>query len=194
MSARAKKRGCLPRLVALVIALVLGLVGMHFARKVYDRYSYPLEYQELVTSYARKRDLEPSLVYAVIRCESGFDPEAQSNVGAKGLMQLMDETFEWAQMRDGVRDYENPSRLFEPEMNIRYGTLVLRLLLDEFGSTENAVAAYHAGWGNVKQWLADGAYSQDGRTLSRIPFSDTRAYVQKVLHAQEKYRELYGIK
>ncbi len=194
MGVRAKKRGCMTRLVVvLAVALLFGAAGAYFLRNAYDRYAYPLEYQELVAFYARERELPPSLVYAVICCESGFDPEAQSNVGAKGLMQLVDETFEWAQMRDGIRDYEDPARLYEPEMNIRYGTLVLRLLLDEFGSTENAVAAYHAGWGNVKGWLADNAYSPDGRTLSLIPFGDTRAYVKKVLHTQKKYQELYGV-
>ena len=177
---------------ALVILSVAGFFLAKEAKRIYEQYAYPVAYEDLVLSYARQRDLEPSLVFAVICCESGFQPEAQSSVGAKGLMQLMDETFEWAQMRNGDTEFQSPTALYDPETNIRYGTLVLSLLLEEFEHKESAIAAYHAGWGNVKEWLDNGEYSQDGETLSYIPFEDTRSYVDKVLRTQEEYRRLYG--
>lgn len=71
-----------------------------------------------------------------------------------------------------------------------YGSQTLALLLEEFGTLENALAAYHAGWGNVTRWLADSQYSSDGKTLTTIPFGDTRAYVSKVMETAETYRRL----
>jgi soluble lytic murein transglycosylase len=66
-------------------------------------------------------------------------------------------------------------------------------LLEEFGTVENALCAYHAGWGNATKWLQDPAHAPDGKNITNIPFDDTKAYVAKVLATQEKYRELYGI-
>ena len=82
-------------------------------------------------------------------------------------------------------------RLFEPEANIQCGAFILRLLIDEFGTVDNALAAYHAGWGNVKKWLADEEHSSDGVNLSSIPFGDTARYVKKVNETSRIYRELY---
>ena len=69
----------------------------------------------------------------------------------------------------------------------------LSLLLEEFGSVQNALCAYHAGWGVTQEWLADPEITPDGTTITNIPYGDTRAYVRKVLDTQEIYRELYGI-
>ena len=70
---------------------------------------------------------------------------------------------------------------------------MLRLLLDEFGTERNALAAYPAGWGSVKQWLQDPEYAPDGEHVTHIPFEDTRAYVDKVEKTREIYRRLYGL-
>lgn len=176
----------------LVLALAAGLVSIGY-RKVMEAV-YPREYKELVESYSRENQLDPMLVYAVIKCESGFDPDAVSSADAKGLMQLTDETFEWVQTKDKDRDKEElpPSRLFDPETNIKYGTLLLSLHKAEFASDELALAAYHAGRGIVNKWLSDESYTDDGENLHTVPYAETNAYIDKVVKTKAIYEKLYG--
>lgn len=178
--------------VLLVLALLIGF-GCFAYSKVHpdvEKLAYPKKYSRIVTKQAREYDLEESLVYAVIKAESGFDAEAESPVGALGLMQLMPDTFTWMQSHVG-EEYETEA-LLKPEVNIQFGCALLRLLLDEFGDERTALSAYNAGMGNVASWLSDEAYSDDGVTLKAIPFEETRLYVEKVLQYKEIYEELYG--
>ena len=69
---------------------------------------------------------------------------------------------------------------------------MLSLLLEEFGTVDNALCAYHAGWGSVKNWLSDPEYSSDGVHVENIPFADTRTYVERVNETLEIYRRLYS--
>lgn len=147
---------------------------------------YPKEYANLVEQYAAQYELPPALIYAVIRTESHFDPQALSSVGARGLTQIMPETFDWLMSKTGEQLPHDA--LYEPEYSIRYGALLLHMLLDEFGQTETALAAYHAGRGQVNRWLKDPDISADGKRLAQIPFPDTRHYVSKVMDAYEKYQ------
>ena len=112
-----------------------------------------------------------------------------SSVGAVGLMQMMPETFYW--MQTHVGETYDESALYEPEVSIRFGCALLRLLLSEYGDLTVALCAYNAGMGNVASWLSDSAYSDDGKTLKAIPFGETEAYVQKVLQYKETYEEIY---
>ena len=84
------------------------------------------------------------------------------------------------------------SDLLDPEISIKYGCALLRVLLNEYDNLATAVCAYNAGMGNVTSWLSDPAYSEDGVTLKEIPFEETRLYVQKVLQYKETYEKLYG--
>ncbi|MCL2301260.1 MAG: lytic transglycosylase domain-containing protein [Firmicutes bacterium] len=151
------------------------------------RLFYRWDYFELISRTAEAQGVETALLLGLIRTESSFRPEAVSSVGARGLTQIMPETFEWLLGKTGE---ELPlDALFEPEVAVRYGALLLRTLLDEFGETGTALAAYHAGRGRVNQWLRDPAISPDGRTLAQIPANDTRHYVSKVMKAYGKYDE-----
>ena len=178
---------------------LLALVAVGAVRLVqtgFDRYyenAYPLRYTELIDAACAEKQLDRALVYAVVRTESGFDPKAQSSVGARGLMQLMPDAFEWVHMRKGGGELPSLDLLYDPETNIEYGTTMLKILLDEFGSVNNALAAYHAGWGRVKEWLKNPAYAPDGEQVTNIPFDDTRAYVEKVGETMEIYRKLYHL-
>ena len=171
-----------------VILVVASVWGYRF----YMERMYPIQYQEWVEQYSQEYGVPKSLVYSVIRSESSFRPDAESSVGARGLMQITEQTFQWAQMRHNLTE-ETFDDLFDPQINIRYGTYILSLLLEEFGSVQNALCAYHAGWGVTQEWLADPEITPDGTTITNIPYGDTRAYVRKVLDTQEIYRELYGI-
>lgn len=153
--------------------------------------AYPKHYANYVDQYAGQSKVDPILVYAVIKNESGFKPSAQSSIGAKGLMQLTPETFEWAQMLSPSAEKYTKADLEKPQINIKYGTVVLSTLIKEFGSEATALAAYHAGRTNVIKWLGNSNYSADGKTLYYIPFHETRSYVKKVLSTKQMYQQLY---
>jgi Soluble lytic murein transglycosylase and related regulatory proteins (some contain LysM/invasin domains) len=118
----------------------------------------------IIYSEARKNDLPPELVAAVVHTESQFVPTALSNRGAIGLMQIAPKTGRWL----------GASNLSDPAQNIRAGTKYLRYLTDRFdGDQAKAIAAYNAGEGNVR------------RFGGVPPFKETRNYVQRVRSFQQ---------
>jgi soluble lytic murein transglycosylase len=152
---------------------------------------YPRLYVKLVEESAEHFEIDESLLYALIKTESGFDKNAVSSVGAKGLTQITPDTFSWLQTKTGEK-YEEDA-LFDPEISVYYGAYFLDMLLEEFGDTETALAAYHAGRGKVNEWLSDPRISPDGETLENIPFEDTAGYVKRVIKNTEKYKKIYDI-
>ena len=198
MSVPAQKsqqtRGSLPAIFLLAIAIIVVLalsIGVRHALLYYQRAAFPLGYEEYVLRYSAQNDLHPALVFAVIRCESSFDHLAVSEAYARGLMQITEDTFEWARWRMGDDENRSFDEMFIPEVNIRYGTFILYLLLERFGGEREALAAYHAGWGSVSRWLEDGRFSHDGITLYTTPFRRTNAYVYNVLRTKDIYLTLY---
>ncbi len=154
------------------------------------RYLYPKQYFQEVEKYSQQYGIDTDLVYAVIKCESNFDKDALSHASAYGLMQITRETYEWAAKREKDSDFDNNS-LFDPDTNIRYGCVIYSIFQNEFESPAVCLAAYNAGRGRVKSWLSDKNYSQDGKTLDKIPFSETENYVKKVLRTQKIYKLIY---
>ena len=180
-------------LAALFVLLLLAGALLRVGYRQYMRAAYPLAYSDYVEKYAKVYEFEPSLIYALIRTESEFDPDAISSAHAMGLMQLTADTFQWAQSRSPETESLPAEELFDPETNIRHGVVVLSLLREQFPEPATLLAAYNAGIGNVRKWLADPACSDDGSTLKAIPFPETAAYVEKIPAAQEMYRELYRL-
>ena len=171
-----------------VFALYLIIQNLGCVQDMVGDTLYPMKYQQQVDRAAETYNLEKSLIYAVIRTESHFDPEAESHVGAVGLMQLMPESFEWLQ---GLRGQKlDMSELNNPDVNIDYGCYLLRYFYDYYGSEETAVAAYNAGF-VVGDWLKDPNYSSDGKSLDAIPYGETERYVEKVMKAKKMYKKLY---
>lgn len=189
---RRKKRSKAPAVLAvmIIVMIVLGLIG-YFGYGMYLDAAYPLKYEEHVERYSKEYNVDKYFVYAVIRTESGFKPDAVSDVGARGLMQIMEDTFEWVKFRMGDEDAVY-SDMFNPRTNIQYGCWLLGYLYNEFGSIEVAAAAYHAGRGNVNKWLKDDRYSSDGVHLDKIPIRDTAHYVSKITRARDIYVQLYS--
>lgn len=183
------KKGCMTGLVLVVVlAAILVFAWPQLSQGVL-KVLYPQRYTDLVEQEAAQFDLDPDLVYAVIKTESGFDPEARSHADAMGLMQLTQGTFDWVA---SLYPLEDPAAsVYDPQANIHCGCALLRLLLDQYGSLDVALAAYNAGMGNVSQWLESGEYSHDGETLHTIPYPETDAYVKKVRRAYEIYQSLY---
>lgn len=172
-------------LLLIMVLCFMGAVGVRTGMKVL----YPKRYADIVQRYSAEYDVPENLIYAVIRTESSFVPNATSEVGAMGLMQIMPDTLDWLCYRSGTS--AEPADLQDEDTAIRYGTYFLKLLQEQFGDTHTVLAAYHAGMGRVQGWLQDPAYSEDGRTLHTIPFRDTAHYVEKVERAMQTYKNLY---
>ena len=144
-------------------------------------------YMELIRKYAEVYNISPSMVSAIIKCESSFDPAAVSRVDARGLMQIMPGTGMDIARWLGISDYI-PDNLFNPDFNIRFGTYYLARLSDQFGGNPVMVAAaFHAGDNNVKLWALDRAADMKTITLDMIPMDNTRSYVRKVMDAYAIY-------
>lgn len=151
---------------------------------------YPIKYGNFVEFYASENNLSESFVYAVIECESGYDEKAVSYADARGLMQLTPDTFKWLQRKRGEKLGEE--MLFDAQTNIKYGCYFYGILFEIYGNERTALAAYHAGMGNVKKWLKDERYSRDGKILYDIPFETTKKYVNKVIKTRNIYSKLYN--
>jgi soluble lytic murein transglycosylase len=154
----------------------------------YARTVYPLEHGRLIREAARRNDLDPALVAAVIYEESGFREGALSESGAIGLMQLLPSTAREIARRTGGERFE-VADLRDPRVNIRYGSHYLRYLLDRCdGSLVEAMAAYHAGVRNVDRWVSGTGADM---AVDDIPFADTREYVREVVSLAGVYRRAY---
>jgi len=143
---------------------------------------FPLQYQGIIKTAAKKTRLSPSWILAIIRQESAFNPYARSRAGAMGLMQLMPRTGRQMARKRKIR-LRSRADLLEPKINIRLGSAYLAKMLDRYnGHLAWAAAAYNAGPHRVDQWLSEKSGSIDPEALiEAIPFSETRRYVQQVL-------------
>ena len=140
----------------------------------------------LVTAASVEFGVPAAMILAVIHAESDFQPDATSPVGAKGLMQLMPQTFSW--LCERLEETPLQNGISDPATNIRFGTYYLSYLYEKFGSWRVALAAYNAGEGRVCEWLADPLLAS-GDTLCHIPYPETAAYVKKTLEYYTDYLE-----
>jgi len=175
-------------LFACTFLLLAGIIGAQSL----VRALYPMRYTSTVERCSEEFGVDRELVYAVIRTESGFDPNARSDAGAMGLMQIMPDTFGWLQGKLEP-DADHPTeRLYDPSTNIRYGVFYLSMLREKFGSDLLAVAAYHAGQNRIAQWLNEKKIPVENCTADDIPSSATGHYVRKVQSARSVYEKLYN--
>ena len=150
----------------------------------------PLHHADIIRQQARAKHLDPALIAAVIYAESKFRQQT-SSAGAQGLMQLLPGTAEAIARRSGATRF-NVADLGTPQVNISYGSYYLRLLIDHYsGDVTLAIAAYNAGEANVDRWVAAARREGQPPSEASIPFSETRAYVHKVLSVQRDYRASY---
>lgn len=192
MTTKRKTKHRSPRLLIVFLVCVIAVGLLYQTTMHLGKVLYPMEYSDVVIAEAEANGYPPSLIYAIIHTESKFDPNAVSSADAKGLMQITDDTFHWAQRRAGVEKTDSDD-LFIPEVNIKYGCYILTLLSEQFSDRETVLAAYNAGQGHVSQWLKDPDYSDDGVTLHTIPYAETANYVSRVLKTQQRYQRLYNI-
>lgn len=173
----------------MALMLALGAAGGFFLARYLEKRTYPLTYVQEIKNAAAEFGLDAYLVMAVVHTESRGDAAAVSAAGAIGLMQIMPATGEWIAAKLGLPEYTEAS-LADPGANARLGCWYLAYLLDKYGDTRTALAAYNAGPGNVDKWLSDEKLSPSG-ALEEIPFDETAEYVKRVASAKEMYMELY---
>ena len=142
---------------------------------------FPVNYLHQVQSNAYRQDLDPAVVFGLIRQESMLDKNAQSAVGAKGLMQIMPETGQQIARSLG-EPWQAENSLFNPDVNIKYGAFYYKQLLNRFdGHFALATAAYNAGPNRVSKWLPATRPVPADVWIETIPFKETRKYVTSVL-------------
>ncbi len=155
--------------------------------------SYPLTYRDEVERWAADYGLDPYLVYAVIRTESGFDEKAESDAGAIGLMQMTEDTFDWVKTKIAPDEDLRFDVLFEPSQSIRFGCYFLAYCMEKYeGDVSTAAAAYHSGMGTVDKLLQQAEHSNNGLTLDSFPFRQMNHYVRKINDSYKKYQEIYA--
>jgi len=183
--------------VLVLCGLLAWLIAPLFEKAIQEL-TLPLQYQSIIRQQAAAKGLDPALIAAVIYAETRFDART-SPTGAEGLMQIEPATAEFLAHRSGGTTF-TVSDLATPAVNIAYGSYYLRYLFDEFSASGQsatttevlALAAYNGGETNVQHWLAAARAGGQTFTVDDIPFPQTRAYVEKVLQAQQQYRQKYA--
>lgn len=177
--------------------ILLGLLSLLFTSFLlfasyffFLKKAYQIEYFDYVKENSEKYNVEKELILAVIKSESNFRQDAESNVGAIGLMQVMPETFDWLQTHHFM-PHLDVGHLKDPKTNIKYGTYLLSILKKRYNSIIEVICAYNAGIGTVDKWLKNPQYSRDGKVLKKIPYPDTAIYVENVLECRRMYKNLY---
>ncbi len=163
---------------------VLVLTVIYFGASYFISRTFPKSYEAEVINAAEEFSVDINLVYSVIKAESSFAQKAVSPKGAKGLMQLTDDTAAWCAGKLGITSYD----VFSAGDNIRMGTYYLSYLLGRYHDKNLALAAYNAGHGNVDKWLKNPEYSKDGNEIHKIPFPETERYLKRVLFYERVYR------
>jgi peptidoglycan lytic transglycosylase len=187
--ARSPHRGTRTLTGLLVVALA-GVVAWPLLHHAVKEISLPLRHEDIIRQQARDKDLDPTLIAAVIYAESKFRDQT-SAAGAKGLMQILPATARDIARKSGGVSFSEED-LGTPQVNIAYGSYYLRYLLDRYGDNDVlAIAAYNAGETNVDRWVVSARQGDRAFTLSEIPFAETREYVKRVLAAREDYRRTY---
>jgi len=172
------------------IAVLLGvLAGALVASGAFDdalqELTLPLRHEDVIRQQADEKGVDAALIAAVIYSESKFSDQT-SSAGARGLMQITPEAADTIAKNSNATTFELRD-LGNPEINIRYGTFLLRELLERYdGDEAAALAAYNAGPGNADEW------GGSDLAVEEIPFPETRAYVEEVLEKRDEYRQEYA--
>ena len=172
--------------VAAAIGLVVGaMVASGKFDEAIQELTLPLRHEDIIRQQAAEKEVDAALIAAVIYSESKFSDQT-SSAEARGLMQIIPDAADQIARESGATSFKLKD-LGDPEINIRYGTFLLRELLERYeGDEAAALAAYNAGPGNADRW--GGA----ALTVADIDFPETRAYVEEVLEKKAEYRDKYG--
>ncbi|PSO50865.1 MAG: tail length tape measure protein [Cyanobacteria bacterium SW_9_44_58] len=158
-------------------------------KPMYWHHLFPFPYNNTILSYSQKRELNPLLTISLIRQESRFEKDIGSVAGAQGLMQIMPSTAEWIANQIDLQDYS----LSNPEDNIDLGTWYLDYTHQRYNNNSMlAIASYNAGPGNVSKWIDRYGIEDPDEFVAKIPFPETKGYVESVFGNYWNYLRLYN--
>ena len=182
--ARVRRRRIALLAAAVIAGAVCAAVVSGLGEDAVREFTLPLRHDDIIRQQAAEKNVDASLIAAVIYAESRFRDQT-SSAGARGLMQITPDTALDIARRSGATSFVLKD-LADPQVNISYGTYHLQNLLTEYGGNKvAALAAYNAGSGNVDKW------GGSNLTLDDIRFAETRGYVEDVLAKQQDYRDKY---
>ncbi len=186
MKRRLKRKRFILALVAIVLA-ALFIRSDWLGKRI-----YPISFQEEIKLSAQHYELDPLLIAAIIRVESNYRLSAVSRKGAVGIMQIMPDTAEWILKKGDFGPITVEDAGTQAHAGIALGSWYVKELNRQFdGDLIKSLAAYNAGPGKVKSWLQQGVWNGEERTISDIPYGETRHYVQRVLYYYKKYQDIY---
>jgi len=177
--------------VAILVIVVIIIAKVFNIEQIILQNIYPKKYEEYVEKYAEENNIDPLLIFSIIKAESNFKENAESSSGAVGLMQLMEETAkEIAEsMDEPILEKED---LKEAETNIKIGIKYYSILQKNYdGNMLLALTAYNAGIGNVNTWIKNGIIKSDGSDIENIPYKETNMYVRKIIRNYKMYNKIY---
>lgn len=172
---------------AIIIAYLVLFFALFVRGVIMKKYIYPLKYSEIVIKYSKEYNLNSALIFATIKVESNFNENAVSNKGAIGLMQIKESTANYIANMLKEKEFD----LYNANTNIKYGCHYLNYLIKRFNNIETAIVAYNAGEGRVSEWLKNKEYSENGITLTKIPYKESKEYKEKIIESFRKYTKLY---
>ncbi|HWR71602.1 MAG TPA: tetratricopeptide repeat protein, partial [Nitrospirota bacterium] len=155
--------------------------------------AYPQGYWDSIVAHARAYGQDPYFIASIIRQESHFQADAISPAGARGLMQVMPSTGEWAARMIRLNGGAG-GNLYDADRNIRLGTWYVSRLMKRYRNDPFLVAAaYNAGPAVASSWLGKyGGTVEKDELVELIPYNETRWYVKRVLTNYAEYRRIYG--
>lgn len=155
---------------------------------------YSRKYENIVELYSQKYQVDPNLIFAIIKAESNFNATAVSGKGAKGLMQLMEDTAKDVCKKVDTKIDTNKvgDKLLDADINIELGTKYISILLEKYNNIAIALTAYNAGIGTVDNWIEKGIIQNDGEDIQNIPYKETNNYVRKILRDYKIYQKIYN--
>ena len=154
---------------------------------------FPKKYEDIVNSVAKEYNVDPYLIYAIIKKESNFNKNAISRSNAKGLMQLMNSTAnEVVQSINTIPN--NGYDIYDEYNNICIGTKYLSDLIKIYnGNIYLAVSAYNAGLGNINNWIKEDSnyYDNVNKVIEILSFNETKTYLIDVIRYYNMYKIIY---
>ena len=161
------------KVIKIIAILAILIFAVYWGKTIILRMLYKTDYRQYVEKYAEKYGVEKELLYAVIKVESKFDPNAISKSKAKGLMQIMDSTAKEIAKKNNIELTDE--NILDPEINIEIGTIYLSQLIEKY---------------NVDKWISQDTLKEDGTDAENIPFKETNMYVRKVMRDWKIYKSI----
>ena len=177
------------KLIGFILLAIITLVLAAYGVIAYQTSRTQINYQDEITEYSQKYNIDPLLTASIVKVESDYDNDAESQQGAHGLMQILDQTARHSAEVVGIDYY--PEKLKDIDYNLNLGVGYYDYLYKYYNNRKLALAAYNGGVGNVDKWIDEEILDKDNPDISKIPFEETRQYVTKVESNYDVYKTFY---